>query len=288
MTRDADWLLVLEEFGAGYELMLMRPLWLRWGNPTDHAWHSFGLFLEGYAFERAGRSPAYAPAAAAAIRDVSKRRAPGNERKMINAIWTAFSAALGSRGMNRKLCPLYPSWDPDGIGLSPKPSLLEAWDDTRPPSTALVRFACNEAPTGIGGLHAALATIRGVGPKIASFFLRDCVAFHGLEPRHDRALLQPVDTWVRRIGTMLAGSEMPDDELARWIVVNSQMRGVSPERVNMGMWYFGSQIARSVAHLEALLSQPDSTRTHLLEFANVLRSAGMRLGGVMQEDTNSA
>ena len=40
--------------------------------------------------------------------------------------------------------------------------------------------------------------IRGVGRKIASFFLRDTALRYQIEPATDRHLLQPGDLWIRR------------------------------------------------------------------------------------------
>ena len=44
---------------------------------------------------------------------------------------------------------------------------------------------------------------RGIGPKIASFFLRDLAVWFEIEPLQHRELLQPIDRWVRRYVSLL-------------------------------------------------------------------------------------
>jgi len=97
-----------------------------------------------------------------------------------------------------------------------------------------------------------LNSIQGVGDKIASFFLRDLVdvykiTLNGINNRH---LLQPVDTWVERtVKILITDQGMNKSQVAKWIVCHSK----SPELVNMGIWYFGSQIAISGYRLNRVL-----------------------------------
>ena len=83
-----------------------------------------------------------------------------------------------------------------------------------------------------------LTSIRGIGAKIASLFLRDLAVWFDLTPNVDRWYMQPVDVWVRRTVKLLSGSNMSDEEIAKWIVRNSE----NPERANQGIWYFASQV----------------------------------------------
>jgi hypothetical protein len=74
-----------------------------------------------------------------------------------------------------------------------------------------------------------MRSIRGIGPKIASFFLRDVAICYEIGPDQDRELLQPVDRWILRFAQLL------DDQLPR--------SAVSQWMANAGMWYFGARIA---------------------------------------------
>lgn len=68
-----------------------------------------------------------------------------------------------------------------------------------------------------------LRLVRGIGPKITSFFLRDLAVWFKIEPLRDREWLQPIDCWVRRyVASLIKGSAEPTDEqTARWICRNS-------------------------------------------------------------------
>jgi hypothetical protein len=106
-----------------------------------------------------------------------------------------------------------------------------------------------------GRVHTAFERvdkIRGVGPKIASFFLRDVAVHFEIEPPGDREPLQPIDVWARRYVARLATKESPstDIQAARWICEKSR----APETANQGLWYFGSQIAASDVKLRRALA----------------------------------
>jgi hypothetical protein len=117
-------------------------------------------------------------------------------------------------------------------------------------------------------VHAEIRNIRGVGPKIASFFLRDVAIRYEIEPGHDRDLLQPVDRWSLRFTQML-DDKVPRSAVGQWMVSNAS----SPELANAGMWYFGARIApRKLTYTRAL---DDPAFVHQLaeEYVAVLRGA---------------
>jgi hypothetical protein len=171
-----------------------------------------------------GASPSYAPAAREAIRCVGI----GDPARL----WRMF-CDLVPGPTNPKLNPLYHhrgACDCVSCVLAAGRGFNVITDSRR----LLER---NE----VDAAHSTLHAIRGVGPKIASFFLRDVALHYGLEPAEDRHLLQPIDLWVRRFARMLDRSldGKPDPVVARWIVDRSQR----PELANAGLWYFGARIA---------------------------------------------
>jgi len=90
----------------------------------------------------------------------------------------------------------------------------------------------------IAELSNQLQGIISVGPKIASFFLRDTVFVyeldHSIRPE-DYYYLMPIDTWVRKIADKLG---IKAD--AKAIATLCHQNGVSPIRFNQGAWYLGS------------------------------------------------
>lgn len=97
-----------------------------------------------------------------------------------------------------------------------------------------------------------LDRVRGVGPKIASFFLRDVAVWFKINPPRNRELLQPIDVWVRRYVTRQTGAAVQSSDLlaAQWICANSAV----PEEANQGLWYFSSQIASSEVRMRRAIA----------------------------------
>jgi 3-methyladenine DNA glycosylase/8-oxoguanine DNA glycosylase len=105
----------------------------------------------------------------------------------------------------------------------------------------------------IEDVHNELRQVRGVGRKIASFFLRDVALRFGLAPDTNRWLLQPVDLWIRRFTALLdADRGTSDRAVAEWVVTHSEV----PELANAGLWYFGARIARRRLEWEEALGDP--------------------------------
>jgi len=116
--------------------------------------------------------------------------------------------------------------------------------------------------------------VNGVGPKIASLFLRDVVLRRGSYSGADRELLQPVDIWVQRAAASLwFGGVVPSfDVVARRIVTECANDGVNPELVNAGMWYFGAQVARSDRLLDTATRDAAVFDQLLDDYIDALRS----------------
>ena len=99
--------------------------------------------------------------------------------------------------------------------------------------------------------------ITQVGPKIASFYLRDLVSLFGLEskiPIDEQIMyLFPIDTWVRKICIKvgIASSGMKEREIRGRMITLCRNKSidVSPLKFNMGAWYLGKHA------LEVLLDE---------------------------------
>ena len=92
-----------------------------------------------------------------------------------------------------------------------------------------------------------LKTIYGIGPKLASLFLRDICFVYKTEPSDKDQLicLQPVDTWVRQVAVRLGLPECTEDKneirVVEPIVSYCLQNNISPTMFNAGAWYVGSQ-----------------------------------------------
>lgn len=95
--------------------------------------------------------------------------------------------------------------------------------------------------------HRLLTSIRGVGTKIASLYLRD-IAYLGKLPESrikEQYYLQPVDTWIEQTLSIVFGNENPRvlREKQERIVDLCKAANVSPIAFNQGAWVLGSQIS---------------------------------------------
>lgn len=115
--------------------------------------------------------------------------------------------------------------------------------------------------------------LKGIGHKLRAFFLRDLVTLLKAEPKlggdHDAYLwCQPIDVWVRFAAKELCGTRTTplvprasakyglgrgDLAAASGIIQLSIEAGVSPLRVNQGIWYFSANAVADEARLRALI-----------------------------------
>jgi len=119
--------------------------------------------------------------------------------------------------------------------------------------------------------------LKGVAHKLRAFFLRDVVTLLNTESRfacHPEMYLwcQPIDAWVRMAAEELCPSSIDDpaprdsrrfrlsrsDRMAAWGIVQLSLdAGVSPLRVNQGIWYFSSNVVADQPRLRSLLRSGD-------------------------------
>jgi hypothetical protein len=110
--------------------------------------------------------------------------------------------------------------------------------------------------------------VRGIGPTIGSFFLRDLAVWFMLRVPRDRELLQPIDVWVRRYVGLKTGHNAPTDrESARWLCSTS----AEPESANQGLWYFSAITAASEVRLRRALADGDYAARLVEEYVENLR-----------------
>lgn len=175
----------------------------------------------------------------AAVESISRCRKAHIARDFPLVVWENFCDLLENQGLNPKLNPLchkdplyYPTNSCDCICcISNSENIIVS------SKNALGAGQTKEA-------WAKLVNIRGIGPKIASLFLRDVAIRYENELRlakdNDRWLLQPIDIWVRRIVIHLDSNIDKNaryEELAKWIVSKSER----PEYCNQGIWFLGQR-----------------------------------------------
>jgi hypothetical protein len=244
-----DFIKLFESVGQLHQTRFVVPLWNHYPKAHDNQWDSLGVFLVGYAFERQGRSPDFSAIAAEIISEMRQFPLDAVE------VWQRFCKKRENKGLNIKCNPLAPT-----SSHSTGRSAIEFANSIDAPLVRWVLSGLQEDRTK--EIHTELCKITGVGPKIASFFLRDtafiCQAFPSDSRILDsRGLLQPIDIWVERAATLLGDTE---GNPAIFIVDQARREKCSPERMNQGMWYFGAIIAGSKYLLEHILTNPEGAK----------------------------
>ena len=224
-----NWIVFFEDIGRRcYYESSLKPTWEKYEYGKE-PWQALILFLGGYAFERQGRNPSYPHAAVDTMKEYKDDL---NEKK----IWKSFREKLEGDGisLNEKLCPLYPK---------DHKSVLARLNGRNIVTLVGEEMKNDEVEKAFDFMK----SIRGIGPKIASFFLRDVKEVLDITPKDKRWLLQPIDIWVLRTVNRLSNKlldvnrDTDREEAAKFIVDNSN----NPELVNMGMWVFGARVCDS-------------------------------------------
>lgn len=267
MNGNQQWLKLFDNVSCFYRHILMFPLWNKYSKYQNNIWDSLAIFLEGYAFERQGRRPDYFPAA---VDSLFHCRQQNNLNA--NCIWNIFKQSLKNRNLNHRNNPLYPSSNPDNITrFGNKHSLIEAVYNYNFLNRTFTTFIQNTVNQNRNIIQAFtfLKTIRGIGDKIASFYLRDLVVVIKINLVNigNRELLQPIDIWVDRTVKFLAGNQnMSRKQVANWIVVNCIQHNLNPENINMGIWFFCASIANSEYRLNQSLANIDMAYSLVSDF----------------------
>jgi len=272
-------------FGKLYRAHFMGPNWRRCQGWEDCPWDGIGLFLWSYAFERQGRRPDFSPAALHVVRELKEEGFEIDQPKAASEAWCRFSKELGDQRLNPASSPMAPKGTRylrrSTTLVTTQPSAIQVAGQLR---QSIVTHVLDLLRTGeTKSAHAMVASINGVGAKIASLFLRDVGSYYGLSAITDRYLLQPIDTWIRRAAQLClnVSDQNSPEHVGRAIVEACQACGISPEEANEGMWYFGAIIAQSEYGLRQAIG--DSGRFHTIarEYVSALRDvvAAYAVGG---------
>ena len=285
--------------------------WRRYPNYDTDIWHSLCIFCESYAFERQGRRPDYFHAAVDTLRKYEKKDIDNMHESIVRNIWKDFKNRLNNQDLNHQnnpLCPKgteYPTKNRKEPCKTRKQSIIElVFSEVVPERLTFTSYFENKIAQAhdIQDAHKALKSIQGISDKIASLYLRDLTYIKEIDLSNgqNRRILQPVDTWVARAVIRLAGNEFSllkrkiknrqqlnnkeKAELAEWIVRESNENAVNPELVNMGIWYFCSQIARSEYRLNRVLEDLND----LSDAGSLVHEYGRRIKNTYQNCRNFA
>lgn len=109
---------------------------------------------------------------------------------------------------------------------------------------SLIRYTV-ENVRNLPQVYDTITSIRYVGPKTGSLFIRDVVVFYQLEGRlqdDDYQYIQPVDTWVRQMCERFGWAKKNANakNIVKIMTQECNKADVSLPRFNQGLWYLGS------------------------------------------------
>lgn len=279
------------QMGKLFEARFLRPLWSQYPSRESDDWQALSLFLEGYAFERQGRRPDFSHVAVDAVEELRRRGQCLVHNNTAQLAWDIFRDRLDNQGLNHANNPLCPQRTEHERRRKGEARQATTYNKS------VVEFLCDLSKQGLPSnivvfvrerleldqakaAHDALQRVNGIGPKIASFFLRDVALFYNLTPLQDRHLLQPIDTWIRRMSEQFTQQrnvsaqdreKVQDKEIQKWVLQESMRCGVRPEAVNEGTWYFSSQVVGSEYRMGKALNDLSYAKTLLVEHIEAVR-----------------
>lgn len=229
------------------------------------SWINSLIHFCNYAFERAGSPAVYREAAIEALQDNYKwlenreRWGTGIE----NRIFESFKEACGRRYISKYNEKLNPLSTIEGNYIS---LLNFAWnvaDEKSLTKWAIDLISADE----IRNTFDSLRRIRGIGDKIASFYLRDlCILTN--QPSgtfRDVYLLQPIDVWTERAARLLLNNtHATKRQCAQALIDLENELGLSPGVSNIGFWVFGAKIVDGIStYIEAVKAISERNRINL-------------------------
>jgi hypothetical protein len=241
----------------------------------DKHWiEALKLFLRAYAFERAGAPQSYKEGAVRALENCKDSL---NTEEASEKVWDEFLRLLGPTPPNRQRNPLNPN------GTHGYDAVTFCKTRVAPDDQNLYLFSLRNLRTdNVRAAHDALRQIRGIGPKIASLFLRDIALENGVTDigLHDRHLLQPIDVWLERTTQVLTGRNLKNQKAGQQLNSLADEAGCCALRLNAGSWYFGSQVAQTEQMLRADLKNSQSVTSALERHG---KAAKERAGRLLEE-----
>lgn len=276
---EGEWLTFFARLGDCYRTVVLAPLWeTRFDGHLEDPWAALGLFLYGYGLGRRGGSGRGAGAGAKAL-EIARGRGPfPGGLSAAEAAWEILSGLSSRAASNPRGHPLYPSSDPRGLGVRPRPSLLEVRyvGDVTGHQGSLTEFASSlMARDDLTTVLDLLTGIRGVGGTRAGWFLRDLAVWEDRRPGPEAVgRLEPVDAHVRRTVAKLAGGAGEEAGAGGWLSARAEAHGLRPHRVSAGISYFGERIAGDPFTLEECLDELTRARRMGREHRRRLARAG--------------
>jgi hypothetical protein len=259
---------------------------------TDDGWYEALIHFIDYAYERNVPDVAiiYRKASKVALRILMNRQNWSEQTQL--AVWEKFIEILSKHrvGANKKLNPLAPEYNNN------RNAAKFAWYICNEEHPTLAMWTFNMIRmNNISDCHKKIKTIRGVGNKIASYYMRDIFWLGtGLNPNtgfyknlNDLYLIQPVDTWIRKAASAIGCEKENDLEIAKHISSFEYDFGITPGGANIGFWMLGAYYLNCDEDfnfvVKALFNPSTISKEKALDISRCFMSYYGRFGKMMEE-----
>jgi hypothetical protein len=208
----------------------------------ENGYIALECFLENYAYERQGTPQAYPAIAKQTIEKVFHGKVENVNSDQATKAWRTYSE-IATRDFN-------------GIKTNASHNPMNSDQGVL---TAMANQGIHNIAAHVKTLikngktknaHTFIDDIRGIGAKIASFYLRDIAYLGGLDENQikDQFYLQPLDTWLDQTFSMIMKKEKPAslEEKQKTFVDLCRQAGCSPIAFNQGAWIVISEIEKLI------------------------------------------
>ena len=235
----------------------------------DNGYQALVCFLESYAHERQGAAAAYPKIACKCIERIFPQKGINIIAKNTDAerAWEEYERIAreeyhlmnddGTAKVNQKVNP-----------LNKHRGVLNILASENIPIPNIAKHVRDRIKTGnTVEVYNFIKSIRGVGEKISSFYLRDIAYLAKIDEKtiEQLHLLQPIDTWLDQAHNILFNSEayVKLEKKQKDILKLCEKAEVSSISFNQGAWFFGSQIAGEFNTFKKALNDFDFAKQRL-------------------------
>ncbi|MCP8308780.1 MAG: hypothetical protein H3Z53_10215 [archaeon] len=226
---------------------------------------ALACFLKNYAYERQGAASAYPDIAVRTIEKIFGGKLQSVTIADSKEAWKIYQEIAGKEFNNIKVNPSHNPMNTDRGVLSLLAS-QQISNISNHVKTLIEQGKTREA-------HSFVSSIRGIGTKIASFYMRDIAFLGNLNENEikNQFYLQPIDTWLEQTISIIFGDAATKrlDDKQRLIVELCGQANCSPIAFNQGAWIIASQIAGNFDTFRKIAEGQDTrsiVNDHILEW----------------------
>lgn len=215
-------------------------------------------FVNSYAYERQGSARAYRTIGTRVISEIFGDNILSITQKDVDSAWRLYKKIAKEEYGSLKLNETHNPLKSDGGVLC---RLAEKGEKNI--YTYVKRLLRRE---GVEQAYIFIYSIRGVGPKITSLYLRDVAYLELDSAKHYHFLLQPIDTWLNQAIEIIlkhtAEKAFKKTSDKQKLIVELCRKAIcSPIDFNQGAWIAGSVVAQDYGTFKDVIEDKEKAKS---------------------------